>query len=177
MNLYKLLYVASIALITSCASESNDIANIKKLEKALYSNAESVFDLQIAENLVSHYEAFVEANPNDSLAASFLFKGGEISMGMGSSVKAIELYKRVYKEYPDYTKAPTSLFLIGFVHETQNKDMVEAGTYYRRFIAEYPAHNLVDDAKFSLNNLGKSDEDIIREFEAKLAKNKQQDTL
>jgi len=165
-----------LALLVSCSTQNDSVEAIADLERELYSNAKSVFDPQIAENLVSHYEAFVVEYPQDSLAPFYLFKGAEVAMGMGSSDKAIELYGRVYGEFPDFPKASTSLFLIGFVNETQKKNLAEAQKYYRRFIAEFPKHNLINDAQFSLDNLGKSDEEIIKEFEAKLA-NPNQDSL
>lgn len=177
MKLYPLLLVLFMAISIGCSNRDTDIENIETLEKTLYSNSESVFDPQVAENLVSHYESFVASMPDDTLSPSYLFKAGEVAMGMGTSAKAIELYGRVYKEYPIYPKAATALFLIGFVNETQVKNLAEAQKYYRKFLAEYPGNSLVDDAKFSLENLGKSDEDIIKEFEANIAKNKAQDTL
>ena len=66
---------------------------------------------------------------------------------------------------------------MGFVNDDQLKNLVEAQKYYHQFIAEFPEHNLIDDATFSLQNLGKSDEDIIREFEAMQAKGNQNDSL
>jgi len=166
-----------ILVLFACSTKDDSVDMINQLEIDLYSNTEKAFDPEIAENLVTQYEQFVESNPNDSLAASYLFKGAELAMSMSSSEKSIELYNRVYKEYPDYAKAATAVFLIGFVNETQIKNLAEAQKHYRKFIADYPNHNLIDDAKFSLDNLGKSDEDIIKEFEAKLAKANQADSL
>ncbi|MBL4754377.1 MAG: tetratricopeptide repeat protein [Flavobacteriales bacterium] len=170
INILKITgWVVLLTSMIACSTQRESIEKIEKLEIELYSNSKTMFNPQTAENLVSEYEAFITAHPKDSLAAPYLFKGAEVSMGMGSSYKAIELYKRVYTEYPDYVKAPTSLFLIGFVNETQLKNLSEAQKYYRKFIAEFPAHTLIKDAKFSLSHLGKSDEDIIKEFEAKNA--------
>ncbi|MBL4577304.1 MAG: tetratricopeptide repeat protein [Flavobacteriales bacterium] len=177
MKRYQFTYTLLLLALIGCSTKNDSIEMIGKLEQELYSNTEKVFDRQSADKLVAHYESFVEANPDDTLCASYLFKGGEVSMGMGSSEKAIELYNRVYKEYPDYRKAATALFLIGFVNETQVRNLAKAQKHYRKFIADFPDHNLIDDAKFSLDNLGKSDEDIIKEFEAKLAKTNQKDSL
>ena len=163
-----------LTVLISCSSQSDSVNAIENLEHELYST--NTFDHKTAEQLVDLYEQYTENYPKDSLAAKYLFMGAEVSMGMGSAQKAIELYERVYSEYPDFPKSATSLFLIGFVNETQNKNLAEAQKYYLKFIKEFPTHNLIDDAKFSLANLGKSDEEIIREFEAKLAKAKE-DTL
>ena len=166
-----------LAVLLACSSQSDNIDNIAKLETLLYSNSQSEFDAHTAENLIGEYELFVQTYPQDTLAPAYLFKAAELAMAIRSSAKAIELYGKVYNDYPDNPKAGTSLFLMGFVNDDQVKNLAEAQKYYRRFIAEFPEHNLIDDAAFSLQNLGKSDEDIIREFEAMRAKANQQDSL
>ena len=75
-------------------------------------------------------------------------------------------------EYPNYEKASTCLFLQGFVYETQENDNAKAQNIYQEFISKYPNHSLIEDAKFSLNNLDKTDEEIIREFEQRITNSK-----
>ena len=166
-----------LAVLLACSSQSDNIDNIAKLETLLYANSQEAFDVQAAENLISEYELFVQTYPQDTMAPDYLFKAAELAMAIRSSAKAIELYGKVYKEYPGNSQAGTSLFLMGFVNDDQVKNLAEAQKYYRRFISEFPEHNLIDDATFSLLNLGKSDEDIIREFEAMQKKANQQDSL
>jgi len=36
---------------------------------------------------------------------------------------------------------------------------------YELFLSEYPEHDFSDDAKLAIRNLGKTPEDLIREFE------------
>jgi TolA-binding protein len=143
----------------------------------LYDNSQEAFDPTSAQNLIDEYELFVQTYPQDTMAPAYLFKAAELAMVIRSSAKAIELYGNVYRDYPNHPKAGTSLFLMGFVNDDQVKNLAEAQKYYRLFIAEFPEHNLIDDATFSLQNLGKSDEDIIREFEAMREKANQQDSL
>jgi len=166
-----------LAVLLACSSQSDNIDNIAKLETLLYANSQEAFDVHAAENLINEYELFVQTYPQDTMAPDYLFKAAELAMAIRSSAKAIELYGTVYLDYPNHQKAGTSLCLMGFINDDQVKNLAEAQKYYRRFIAEYPEHNLIDDATFSLQNLGKSNEDIIREFEAMRAKANQKDSL
>jgi hypothetical protein len=45
---------------------------------------------------------------------------------------------------------------------------VKAAEWYNQFIALYPDHPMVHDAKVSLQNLGKSPDQMVREFEDRL---------
>jgi len=166
-----------LTALFACSSQRDNIDKIAELESVLYDDLQEAFNPQAAENLIAEYELFVLTYPKDTMAPEYLFKAAELAMAISSSARALKLYGTVYQDYPNHHKAGTSLFLMGFVNDDQLKNLVEARKYYQQFIAEFPEHNLTDDATFSLENLGKSDEDIIREFEAMHAKTNQQDSL
>jgi outer membrane protein assembly factor BamD (BamD/ComL family) len=67
--------------------------------------------------------------------------------------------------FPDDPKAPEALFFLGFVYDNQINDDTKAGTYYNDFLKKYPKHVLAKDVEASIRNLGKTDEELIREFE------------
>ncbi|PCH93292.1 MAG: hypothetical protein COB85_07320 [Bacteroidetes bacterium] len=166
------IFAITIAfLLISCSSKEGAVDTITQLESKLYSDNQTVFDRDVADNLVTNYRDYVASYPDDEKSPLYLFKAGEVSMGMESTDNALACYRQVYTDYPDFSKAATAMFLEGFVFETQSKALVKAQKSYREFMDKYPDHTLADDAKFSLKNLGKSDEEIIREFEEKL-KNK-----
>lgn len=170
-----LLTLTIAALLVGCSSKDSLLETIGELEIKLYSENETVFDRDIADNLVATYLDYVAAYPEDEKSPVLLFKAGEVSMGMESAEVALACYKQVYTDYPDFGKAATALFLEGFVYETQTNNLVMAQKCYIEFMDKYPDHTLADDAKFSLANLGKSDEEIIREFEEKLKKKAAED--
>ena len=53
-----------------------------------------------------------------------------------------------------------------FVLENQINDYDQAKNTYEVFIEEYPDHPMRDDAEYSIKNMGKSPEELIKEFEA-----------
>ena len=167
-----LTYLAGLVLIVtinSCSTNNETKEKMESLENKLYSNKNQAIEKSDAADLIKAYIEYAENNSADSLSAEYLFKAGEVAMGISESDKSISCFNKVYTEYPNYRKAATAMFLVGFVYETQLKSLAAAQKIYIDFIKKFPEHNLVDDAQFSLNNLGKTDEQIIKEFEAKQA--------
>ena len=88
-------------------------------------------------------------------------------MNLNHSTKAIVYLNRFEKEFQDHNKMPYCIFFQAFIYENQMNNLEKAKLYYQRFINEYPNHELVDDAETSIKNLGRSLEDIIKDFEEK----------
>ena len=57
--------------------------------------------------------------------------------------------------------------MLGFVQENYSGNLDEARRIYQLFLMEFPNHEMADDARASIDNLGKSPEEIIRGFEIK----------
>jgi len=167
-----ILFILFIGLILGACTSNRDqaLSGIEKLEKKLYADSAMVIDHATADEVVNAYIDFANNYPDDERAPEYLFKAAEVSMGLMKPENAITYFQKVCLDYPAYEKAPVCLFLQGFVYETQLNNNVLAQKTFLEFIEQYPGHALTDDAKFSLDNLGKSDEEIIRGFEEKLAR-------
>ena len=58
--------------------------------------------------------------------------------------------------------------MIGFVYETDMNDLDKAKSTYESFLQKYPNDpDFADDAQTALKMLGRSPDDIIKEFEQK----------
>ena len=143
----------------------NLVAEIEKREKAFKEN-KALNDNKGVE-LMEAYVAYAMRFGNRENADEYLFKAGEIAMGENLTVEAIRHLTRLYDEYPKYEKRAYGLFLLGFVQENYAKNLDEAKRIYELFLTEFPTHEMADDARASIENLGKSPEEIIREFERK----------
>ena len=138
---------------------------IKEAEGKLYKNDGGSFDRKQATNVVDAYNNYAKKFPQDAESPQYLFKAAEIYRSMRNYKKATEIYQNIHDNYSNFDKAPHSLFLLGFIYENDLKDLNKAKSVYEQFIAEYPKHELSDDVQFSLNNLGKPAEEIIKGFE------------
>jgi TolA-binding protein len=162
-----LLAVVFIAVSGCKPSKEKMTTEITNLEKELYANTSGSIDKQKAEKMVALYTEFAEKFPEDSLSANYLFKAGEILMNISKNVEAIETYDKLISRFPKYSKTPDALFLQGFVLENNMKNIAKAREKYTEFMTKYPNNELATQVKFSLDNLGKTPEQIIEEFQKK----------
>jgi tetratricopeptide (TPR) repeat protein len=141
------------------------VKNIQSLEKKI--STQQTIDYKLGADMVTAYLNFYNHFPKDADTPDYLFKAADVSMNLRQSAKAIELFKRVTELYPKYKKSSFALFLEGFVYETQLKDITQAREIYQKVIKNYPNTKLANDASASIDNLGKSDEELVKEFDKK----------
>lgn len=177
----RILSLVLVTLMFSCGN-NNDHENIATKElsqsemETLISEKESVLkkiDISTpetkieAENLVKAYIDYADKFPKDSRCPEYLYKAAEVTGALNRYLHAIDIYERIINEYPESDKAPFALFLQAFNFENQSHDLKKAEELYKKFIEKYPNHEFVKDAKASIDNLGKTPEELIEEFEAK----------
>lgn len=156
----------------SCNSKQGYIDKITTAEAAFYSE-ENKFSVnkEAAQNAINAYVSYADKFKSDEASAGYLFKAADVSRALQDHDKSLEIWKRVYTNYPDFEKTPHSLFLSGFCYENDKGDIETARTLYQEFLNKYPSHDLRDDVQFSIDHLGMSPEDIIKEFDKKKEEN------
>ncbi len=165
-----LLLLILVATIVSCEpADKQDASKIKAAEDELFSADNGFVDKEKAIELVDMYVDYTDKYPEDSMAVEYLFKGAEFCLNLGEGKRAILLYDRVITEYPDFRKVPECFFLKGYVYENFLGDLNSAKAIYLKFIELYPDNEFADDAEVSIQNLGKSPEELIRQFEEQQA--------
>lgn len=168
-NLKLLLTFSVLLLFFSCSNEDKKKEELKKHIEENESKLRSSNNIDniLADSLVKQYYAFSKTYPEDKMSPDYLFKAGEVSSSLNESTQAIAYLKALCEKYPNDPKAKHALFLQGFIYDSQLKDMTNAKAIYEQVVAKYPGDKLAEDAKAMINNLGKSDEQLIREFEEK----------
>jgi len=141
------------------------LEEINKLESELFNGVSSNPDLKKALELGKLYVEYADAHPNDSIAPELLYKAADISMNVGKPKLTIAIFEKIRTSYPNYKNTPTIIFLLGYVYENQIHDYDKAKQYYAELLNNYPDSDFADDAAISIKNLGKSPEEMIKEFE------------
>ncbi len=167
----KLIVLAVLfQIFTACNGDSPEKLNQKlsELDKAM--GGANVTDKAKAAEFVKTSEtlaAMLEKTNTDQYV-DVLLKAAGLAKNIGDPNKSLELYKKVADGLPKHPKAPTALFMMGFVYETDLNDLEKAKATYESFLQKYPNDpDFADDASSSLALLGRSAEDIIKEFRAK----------
>lgn len=82
------------------------------------------------------------------------------SMSKENWKEAEQDFQSILDKYPDGEYAAKSMFMIGFINANYTNNLDKAREYYNKFLEKYPDHDLADDAKYELENLGKSIDDL-----------------
>ncbi|MHC1707827.1 MAG: tol-pal system YbgF family protein [Bacteroidales bacterium] len=163
-----LLSLISLSVLISCGPDAEkQQSKITKLEETLINKNEGSYDKTRAVELIQAYQEYTEAFPRDTLSAAYMFKKAELQLHAVSPAEAIKTLDKLINDYPDFRKTPECLFLKGFIYENNMNDLAKAKVAYEEFIVKYPQHYFTDDAKILIQNLGKTPEELVKEFEAK----------
>ncbi len=162
------IFILLVVALAACSPSKEKLQEqITNAETALFSNDKGnfVFDEKLVQTAIDAYQKYVATFPEDSLTPEYLFKKADLYRSIRNSEQAIVTYNLISEKYPKYEKAPYCLFLKGFIYENELNKTQEARKAYQTFLDTYPNHDLADDVAFSLNNLGKTPEQLIKEFE------------
>lgn len=138
---------------------------INSLEAEMHSSMQ--LDNTKAGAAIKAYTDYAKSYPADSLSPDYLFKAAEILTAIQQYPQALAYYQNITDKYPNYKLVEESLFLQGALLDNFLNDDVKAKVIYEQLLAKYPKSKYAEDAKAAINNLGKSDEELIKEFKKK----------
>lgn len=137
---------------------------ILEIGKAIFSDTIKGFSEENARVYVDACEAYALTIPNDSETPEFIFKAAETSNTLRTYDKSFALYDWIIDNYPTHKRAPMALFMKAFLFDGTFADSTNSRKYYTEFLEKYPNHEFAKDAKLLLQNVGKSDEEVLKEL-------------
>ena len=156
---------AIVVMMTACSNSKLKVEDLKEAEATLF-NDDMTANKEAVPEVVDLFCQYVNENPEAEDAPNWLFKAFEIAVGYLEPQKAIEIGEKLFENYPDYDKAPVGMFMLGtMVYEDKLGELGKAKMLYEKLIAEYPESEFAPVAEQAIINLGKTPEEIIREFE------------
>lgn len=132
---------------------------------AISDDATGTLNQSESKNFVILAEALADKYPNDTLAALPLYRAAEVVRAMNDPKKASVIYERIHEDYPTFSKAPEALFMLAFTYDENLNNLDAAKATYEKFLKLYPDNVFAASTPMLLENLGKSDEEILRQLE------------
>jgi TolA-binding protein len=130
--------------------------------------AGKVFDPGVAAGAIKAYIDYANEFPNDSVSADYFFRAGGLATASGNYDQAIMFYNTLVDKYPTYKFVVEAIYEEAMIYDSNLPGQdPKAKVLYEQIIRDYPKHKLAADAKVAIQNLGKSDEELVREFEKK----------
>lgn len=159
----------AFADVASAMEEGADVATSRRLLLEAYPRVSNkrtnAIEVQASEEYLLLANQLADQADGDTLAAMPLYKAAEIYQALGDFKGAALVFERIYTDYPSFSKAGEALFMLGFTYDENLRDTARARQTYEKFLAEYPNNTFADDTQMLLNNLGKSDEEMLRMLE------------
>jgi TolA-binding protein len=186
----KRLYFITVALSTSLAfmgcgnkQQSTNQANSNLQDTSRQAYIDGIVALQgklkntsIAADAYTYNLAitqclkFASKFPSDTLTPVFLFYAGNAARTINQSKRALAIYDNICTKYPNYKRIPDCIFVEGFIYDNDLKDTANAHVKYQEIINKYPTSEYAPQAKAAIAALGKSPDELVKEFEEKAKK-------
>ena len=163
MKKISLLFVLISLLLASC--KNNPQNTIEKLEKKVI-NEDKTLNTEVATELVAAYIDYANNNAEAEVTPDYLFKALELAVNMHDADKSFDILSRMENNYAQNEKTPTAIFMVAsLICEDVLGDYGRAKGMYEKIIQKYPDCEWAETAGQAIKNLGKTPEELIREFE------------
>ena len=140
-------------VFAGCAKLSEDQLWQKVEETRVRGNYDST--IQVCQTLLKEY-------PDGKNASAALYMLGDMSQNATHNyAAAVNYYHAFVTKYPDLNSTPVAMFVMGFIYNNNLQMVDSARAAYNVFLAKFPNHELAASAKFELDNLGKTPDEII----------------
>ena len=119
-----------------------------------------------AENAIVAFNEFTSTCKGDSLAPVFLVKAGQVAQSVGKYTQALSFFEKCINQYPNFKNRGVAMFLLAQLFDDSKmlNNEEEAKILYEKIIKEYPQTEWAINANACIQNLGKTDEQLIQEF-------------
>ena len=150
---------------TQHAKPSRDslVQHITSMEKELHKSDE--LETTEANSMIVAYVNFANHFKKDTLTPEYLFRSAELAMNVNRFNDAVAYLTRISNNYPDYKNMPFVIYYQGFIYDSMIENDSLAETYYKQFLKSYPDHYRASEVEAMIENLHKSDLELVHEFE------------
>lgn len=138
---------------------------IDSLRMRIYDEGSNKYDSGVANDFIGICEVKGLFLPDNPRAPELLYEAARTAGYIRSFPKAVELYDWVYTRYPEYDKSSQALFMMAFTYDNEMRNVEKAKSLYEEFLKKYPNDDFADDAQVLLQNLGKSEEEVLKNLQ------------
>ncbi len=146
-----------ILVLLACSSGS------PKLEGDIAALETKLAEQPSQEVLIQLQELYQEManNSRGEERLEYLWKSGETARAAKNFALAESVFIELSENQENLDLASKALFLHAFMCDEDLKEYDKASVLYRKFLEKYPDSDFADDAQFLLENLGKTDEEML----------------
>lgn len=161
-----LLFLLAIALIAaSCESKAQKQTTpeeeILAVNKVLLDSTQHIIHAN-AEKYVQLTQEFIHQGTDPKKVLKYAIQGAEVAVNIGEHQKAIQTYDLLIAQFKDEPKVVSNaLFAKAFILENHLQKIEDARKIYESILEKYPNQAISKTIQATLQNLGKSDKELI----------------
>lgn len=126
-------------------------------------------DTELGNKAIQAFSSYATHCKDSTWAPVYLFKAGQIAKAIHDIPKSKMYFEKCIDAYPNFANRAAVMFMLAQLYDEagllNNED--EARKIYEKIIFLYPNSEWALAAQAAINNLGKTDEELIREFNQK----------
>lgn len=140
-------------------------AEARKMDSTLLKSNE--LDKVLGTKAIQVFLDFVYYCKEDSACSIFLIKTAQVSQAIQNYQQSKIALETCINDYPDFKNKPAALFLLGQLYDEplQLNDEKKAKDIYQQILKEFPKSEWAVSAQGAMSFIGKSDEEIVKQFE------------
>lgn len=170
-----------ILFTISCNSNSSESGteNVQVTEESIQSiiselKESNTIDKAKVATLIESIDQFAKDNPKDANTPNHLELKAKYLGALGQNAEAIKVYENIYQNFKESDNSSDALFMMAFLYENNIGDKEKAKSFYQKYLNEFPTKEFAKDAKFSLDNIDKTPEELMEMFNQQNAQTTEQ---
>ena len=191
MKKINLLYVLPLLFACACGGGKKDEINSTDTFKNISSNTAQInsreiilqkikafeleaskpgqvnADARLAQKLIGAYNEYFSGYPQDTASKRYAFLAASVATNTYSNSQAVVLIDKLLYSYPQHEQKLNLLFMEAMIYDDRLNDDAKAKEVYERIIKDYPNTPAAAQCQDAMKLLGKSDADLIKEFNKK----------
>lgn len=157
-----LILILSVIFISCGDSKADLTAEINRLSDVM--KQEDFPSTENMDSIVVLYDQYITAYPEDAITFDYLELKAKYLAANNKYDESIQVYDHIIAKYKNDDKVADAAFMQAFIEENYKGDKQAAEKRYLDFLEKYPDHELADDARFSIENLNLTDEQIFEKL-------------
>ncbi len=143
---------------------------VRLMDSVLLTQTEVVYET--ANKAIKAFTDFAYYCASDSLSPIYMINTAQIARVIDNIPQAKIVLDKCIDGYPNFNNRASAIFLLAQLYDEANylNDEHEARKLYQKIIDEYPKSEWAMNSKAAIKLLGKTDEEIIKEFTKKNGK-------
>lgn len=153
---YLLLFLAAFLLV-GCSGQ--DASDLMQQAAKLQQEGKTAEALALYEQITKEYD-------DAAVAPEAMFRCALIYVNeQQDPIKAATTYELLAERYPDSEWGHKGLFAAAYTYANEIGNLQRARESYEKYLKQYPDSSMAETARFELDNLGKSPEELLESLQ------------